>query len=165
MTVQVLNQRIESLVSVVERQQCQIDAMHKVGALGDVWSGVAVSFGDCADAPSDPCRETINRCCAVMAWISLNCLKGISYASDDSPQFHDVSESDFQVEVFAREVALQLAAADTAVRQAQAESASLRGQLRAARAELARALQEAEAARMWGEQSSMRAEDQLSTLR
>jgi hypothetical protein len=113
---------------VVEGQQCQVDALSKVSSLGDVWRGLSHDFHS-TDSPVQHSKDTVDRCCAVMAWISLNCLKCVHKPEGDKgglPQFRALAKSEFQLGAFAREVADRLSGAERAVLQTEKENLQLK---------------------------------------
>lgn len=152
-------------MSVVERQQGHIDALQKVCALGEVWSSVAAEFASSADPSVKFYRDTVNRCSTVMAWISVNCLKCISHDHHDEPVICEIGEDAFRIDVFAREVAAQLCAADTAVRARDAENALLRDRVRSLQTDLSSAQREAAHSRLSSERAAMDREDLHSAFR
>lgn len=158
-----LKRRIESLGSVVESQQYQIDALTKVSALGEVWKGVALDLR-LSTTPSAECSDVIDRCCRVMAWISQSCLNTVHRASDRGAT-HGAEPPDFQLHWFARDVAKQLSAADTALARRAAENKRLVEQLNAVQRRHHATDDEAQKYRHISDQLGMRLEDLSSKSR
>ena len=103
--------RIESLKSVIEKQQAQIEALQKVASVGAVWKAVTSDYLSC-DGSSSYYDQIAENCCAVLAWISIQCVKN----AGEKPIAGDtVSVPEFQLDLFAREVALQLSTADQTI--------------------------------------------------
>lgn len=156
-------------MSIVEAQQYRIDALHKVSALGDIWGSVADIFDETFVARdsghAELCKTAIDRCCAVMAWISINCFKCASFNDGNKLQCTKAVKSEFQLGVFAHEIALLLSKADVALKSRENENIVLINRVKELESHLYNLRNRACSHRLFAERTAMTYEDDLGSLR